>query len=185
MNKKQQAVSWKDVKAALAGKDQNVLLMLIQQLYALNDDNQRFIHARFGLGELLKPFKAQIEANLYPDPEASDEKISITKARKAISEYRKAAGDAVGTLDLMIFFVECGTRCTLEYGDMWEEYYDSLELMFRKAAETLREMDDKTIQEFLPRLEKLVRDTDGMGWGYHDGLADSLLQEFPDADIEK
>lgn len=102
-----------------------------------SEDNQRFIHARYGLGDLLRPFKEQIEANICPDPMASDEEFSIAKARKAISEYRKAADDPVGTLDLMIYFVECGTRCTLEYGDIWEEYYDSLESMFAKAVTNL------------------------------------------------
>jgi hypothetical protein len=184
MNKKSPKATWKDVRAVLAKREPNELLTLIQQLYALSEDNQRFIHARYGLGDLLRPFKEQIEANICPDPMASDEEFSIAKARKAISEYRKAADDPVGTLDLMIYFVECGTRCTLEYGDMWEEYYDSLESMFTKAVKALRKMDAKTIRAFLPRLEKLVRDTEGMGWGYHDGLADAMFEEFPDADVE-
>ena len=184
MDKKSAKITWKDVKAILVKSNPDGLLALIQQLYALSENNQRFIHTRYGLGDLLRPFKEQIEANISPDVMASDEEFSIARARKAISEYRKATDDSVGTLDLMIYFVECGTRHTLEYGNMWEEYYDSLESMFARAVKALREMDAKTVRVFLPRLENLVRDTNGMGWGYHDSLMDALLETFPDADIE-
>jgi hypothetical protein len=180
MPNKQREASWKDVRAALGMKDAKELLSLIQQLYSLDEDNRRFIHAKFSLGDLLQPYKNQIETHMCPDPYENEE-VSISAARKAISEYRKATGDPLGTLDLMIYFVECGTQFTLDFGDMWEEFYDSLESMFSKAVKMLKGMDKKTIDVFLPRLEKLVRDTDGMGWGYHDGLGDALCEEFPDA----
>lgn len=54
--------------------------------------------------------------------------------RKAISDYKKASGDEVGVLDIMVYYVEMGTKFTLEYGDIYEEFYDSLESMFKKVA---------------------------------------------------
>ena len=41
--------TWTDVKTKLAGFDRAGLLDLIQNLYASQKDNQRFLHARFGL----------------------------------------------------------------------------------------------------------------------------------------
>jgi hypothetical protein len=43
--------TWTDVKVKLASFDRLGLLGLIQDLYAAHQDNQAFLHARFGLGE--------------------------------------------------------------------------------------------------------------------------------------
>ena len=181
MQKQQREPTWKDIKSILARNNQNELLKLIQQIYGMDKDIKRFIHTKCGLGDTLSSFKKQIESHVYPDPCEPHEEFSLSTARKAISEYRKATDDPLGTLDLMIYYVECGTQCTLDYGDMWEEFYDSPESMFSKAVNTLKEMDKKSIEALLPRLEELVRITKGMGWGYHDGLVDTLYSEFPDA----
>lgn len=179
MAKSKRDVSWKDVKSSLASQGTKELLKLLQDLYALSDENKRFIDTRCGFGGSLKPFKNRITSCMFAD----DDEIDIAGAKKAISEYRKVTDDAIGTLDLMIHFVECGTRYTLNFGDMWEEFYDSLESMFNRAVKMLQKMDERTVKTFLPRLEKLVRDTDGMGWGYHDGLTDTLSEAFPDVEI--
>jgi hypothetical protein len=51
-----------------------------------------------------------------------------------VTEYRKAAGDPDGMLELMIYYVECGTACTADYGDIdgWG-YYDYLADRFAEA----------------------------------------------------
>ena len=87
---------WTDVKAKLAGFDRAGLLGLIQNLYVLQKDNQRFLHARFGLGDdVLKPFKETIERWLWPDVFRNQD-TSVSKAKQAIAEYRKAVGDPEG-----------------------------------------------------------------------------------------
>jgi hypothetical protein len=175
-------VSWKDVKSTLVSRETKELLGLIQDLYALSDENKRFIDTRCGLGGSLKPFEDQIESCMFPDVLANDD-VDISGAKRVISQYRKATDDPIGTLDLMIFFVECGTRFTLNYGDMWEEFYGSLESMFGRAVKLLETMDKRTVRTFLPRLEQLVWDTADIGWGYHDGLKAILSEAFPDAEI--
>ena len=49
--------AWTDVKDKLAAFDRTALLDLIHRLYAADNSNQAFLHARFGLGEdLLEPY---------------------------------------------------------------------------------------------------------------------------------
>lgn len=56
--------------------------------------------------------------------------IQISRAKGAISRYCKAVRDISGEVELKIFFVECGARFTVEYGDMDEGFYNALNLMY-------------------------------------------------------
>ena len=44
--------------------------------------------------------------------------LKLADGRKAIREYQTATADPVGTLELMLTFVETGTRFTRNFGDI-------------------------------------------------------------------
>jgi hypothetical protein len=84
--------TWADVRAFLLTFDPAGLQGLIQDLYAASGDNQAFLHARFGLGlDQLRPYKATISRWINPDL-MKNETVSVSKAKKAIADYRKAIG---------------------------------------------------------------------------------------------
>ena len=100
--------TWTDVKAKLASFDRLGLLGLIQDLYAAHQDNQAFLHARFGLGEdVLKPYKEKLDRWLWPDV-LRNQDTSVVRAKQAISGFKKAVGDPAGLAELMVFYCECG-----------------------------------------------------------------------------
>lgn len=103
MATKKSAPSWSDVKTKLADFDRAGLLGLVQDLYAASKDNQVFLHARFALGDgVLKPYKATIDRWLWPDL-FKNQDTSVAKAKKAISDYKKAIGQPEG--------MQCVRRC--------------------------------------------------------------------------
>ena len=66
--------------------------------------------------------------------------------------------------------MEWATKFTFDYGDMWEQYYDSVEGNFDKtvkhiAANGLWEKYDK-------RLQQCVEWASVCGWGFADAVAD-------------
>jgi len=72
------------------------LLGLVQDLYAANKDNQAFLHARLALGEdVLEPYKERIGRWIYPDIYRHQD-TSVSKAKQAISDYKKAVNDPAG-----------------------------------------------------------------------------------------
>ena len=98
-------LTWTDVKAQLATFDRTALLGLLHHLYAAHKDNQAFLHARFGLGEdVLETYKKTIDRWLWPDPFRNQD-TSVSKAKQAISHYKKAVGDPVGLTELMVFLL--------------------------------------------------------------------------------
>jgi hypothetical protein len=104
--KSKSQTTWTDVKAKLADFDRIALLGLIQGLYTAHKDNQTFLHARFGLGEdVLKPYKKIIDRWLWPEVLRRQD-TSVSQAKRAISDYKKAVGDPEGLAELMVFYCE-------------------------------------------------------------------------------
>ncbi len=172
--------AWNAVEKAIAGYDKTALVALIGDLYDFSDKNKHFLHAHFSIGtDPLKPYKKIIYDALNPDV-MKNEPIRLAKGKQAISDYTKAVDNPKGTLELMLYFVESGTRFTLEFGDIDENYYLSLERMYRKAIDLLQTFGKESIDEYCNRFERLVVSTKDIGWGYHDSLADIFYEKFPD-----
>jgi hypothetical protein len=171
--------TWSAVKSAMSGFDREALLGLIKDLYGLSASNKQFVDARLGVGrDPLARCKKAIDEYVSPDV-FSRRPIQIAKAKKVISDYRKAAHDAHGELDLMIHFVECGNGFTLEYGDIDEAFYDALVRMYIKAVKVTKDLPHHEGQSCRDRLRALVESSDAIGWGYHDGLCEAYSSAFP------
>src|SRR5215470_5178040 len=180
MTKKERSASWKDVKTVLSQQSMPELLQLLRDLYALRPEVKDFLHARFLTSEqTLAPYKHTIQQSLAPDVRHG-ETLALSRGRKAISDYQKATKDPIGTLDLMTYYVECGTQFTVDYGDIDEAFYASLEAMFTQVVTRLQHSDQDTIDRFLPRLLGVVRQARGIGWGYYEAIADTLERAFPE-----
>lgn len=125
--------TWTDVKAKLAGFDRKELVGLIQDLYAAYKDNQTFLHTRFGLGgDLLESYKRTLDRWLWPDV-ARNQDTSVTRAKQAISDYRKAVGDPAGMAELMVFYCEQAAGFCSDVGYQDESYFNALVRMFEQA----------------------------------------------------
>jgi len=172
--------TWTNVKSILATKETPELLILIKDLYALNKDNKTFLETRYLTGSNpLEPYKKRIDKALYPDVMENDP-VSFSAGRKAISDYKKATKDTDGTIELMAHYVKTGTQFTLDYGDMYDEFYDSLISMFHSTLKLLVKAEGKTQDEFVTELAGIVDSVRGIGWGYYDDISDLLNDYFPD-----
>jgi hypothetical protein len=106
--------TWTDLKRQLADLDRPALLGLIQDLYAASKSNQAFLHARFALGEdVLEPYKSTIDRWVCPDVMRNQD-ISVAKAKKAISDYKKAIGRPEGLAELTVFYCELSMITLME-----------------------------------------------------------------------
>jgi len=178
--RKQPEATWVTVKSALSGFDREALLGLVKDLYGLSASNKQFVDARLHLGrDPLVQCKKVVAECIAPDV-FSRQPIQIAKAKKAISEYRKAVCDDRGELDLMIHFVECGNGFTLEYGDIDEGFYDALVNMYVRAVKVTKDLPFAERQPFLDRLRALTESSSPIGWGYHDSLCSAFDSAFPE-----
>jgi hypothetical protein len=174
MTKAKQAVSWSDVKAKLAEFDRAGLLGLVQDLYAASKDNQAFLHARLALGDdVLKPYKATIDRWLWPDPfKKQDTSVSI--AKKALSDYRKAIGKPVDLAELMVFYCERAAGFSEDVGLQDEGYFDALVRMFEQALKIIDTLPEDVRPRFHGRLDAVRRISHNVGYGVGDDMDDLL-----------
>ena len=127
--------TWTDVKAKLKGLDRAGLQGLIQSLYSAHKDNQTFLHSRFGLGEdVLEPYKKIIDRWLWPDVLRRQD-TSVSQAKRAISDYKKAVGDPEGLAELMVFYCERATGFCSDICNDDEGYFDALVQHVRAGAQ--------------------------------------------------
>lgn len=168
--------TWSDVKRRLAEFDRAGLLGIIQDLYAASKSNQAFLHARFGLGgDVLAPYKAIIDRWLWPDP-VKNQDTSVAAAKKAITDYRRAAGEPEGLAELMVFYCERAAGFGKEYGLDDEGYYDALVRMFEQALKVSVTLAAEHRDALLGRLDAVRDISHNVGYGVGDDMDDLLAR---------
>jgi hypothetical protein len=180
MPEKVKKSTWINIKNVLINQDNSELLNLIQDLYALNKNNKCFIEARYQTTNApLALYKKRIDEALYPDV-MSNKPVNFSAGRKAISEYKKSTQDVNGTIALMVLYVKTGSQFTLDYGDMYDEFYDSLISMFHSILKVLVKADDAIQNKYVSQLGEIVNSVKDIGWGYYDDISELLYDYFPD-----
>jgi hypothetical protein len=166
--------TWTDVKAKLAAFDRTALLDLLHTLYAAHKDNQAFLHARFGLGEdVLEPYKKTIDRWLWPDPFRNQD-TSVSKAKQAISQYKRAVGDPAGLTELLVFYCEQAAGYCQDIGYQEEGFFDALVRMFEQALKSVNTLPANGRDNLIARLDRVRQISHGFGYGVGDDM-DYLL----------
>jgi len=162
--------SWKAVKAALQSFDRAGLLGLVQDLYAVDKGNRAFLHARLGLGsDQLARFKMIISRSICPDL-LSSHSVSISKAKKAIADYKKAIGKPVGLAELSIFYCEEAFSFLEACGFEDERYLVALIRMYDQSVKRVLDLPLAEQRAYAKRLGNLRSRARPVGWGLADEL---------------
>jgi hypothetical protein len=169
--------TWTDVKAKLADFDRTALLGLIQSLYAAHKENQTFLHARFGLAEdVLEPYKKTIDRWLWPDVLRKQD-TSVSQAKRAISDYKKAVGDPEGLAELMVFYCERSAGFSSDIASDDEGYFNALVRMFEQALKIVNALTVEHRDNLLTRLDTVRVISHRIGYGVGDDM-DFLMSKF-------
>lgn len=129
--------------------------------------------------QIQQKYKRIIRNEFFPD--RGDGKLRLSIARKAISDYKKISTDESSVADLMIYYVENGVEFTNVFGDIDERFYSSMEKMFETALDYI--FANKLEVSFEARCKAIVDDTRGIGWGFHDYLAEVYYESYGIEDL--
>jgi hypothetical protein len=163
------------IRSTLLKQQPTQLVRLIGELYRLSMENQRFLQARFGGARKQLPVYRQFVADcLWPDPLRKGAKVRIAEAKRAISQYDRATGDAAGTAELMLTFVEQGTGFVADLGYSDEDFFSSLKAMLSRALDAFQRCPEQFRQTMRPRLIRLSELARNIGWGYGDFIKDAI-----------
>jgi hypothetical protein len=164
--------TWADVKAFLLTFDRAGLQGLVQDLYAASKDNQAFLHARFGLGpDQLGPYKSTISRWINPDL-MKNQTVSVSKAKKAIADYRKAIGHPEGLAELSTFYCEEAFSFVESCGFDDERYFIALIRMYDQSVNCALRLPLAERRAYVERLGNLRSRAKHVGWGVGDEFND-------------
>jgi uncharacterized protein with ATP-grasp and redox domains len=76
----------------------------------------------------------------------------------------------------MLYYVECGTEFTVNFGDINEKYYISLARVFRDSLELIDK--NKLHKSFKDKAHNIVHLSENVGWGFYDAVLDLYLETF-------
>jgi hypothetical protein len=148
--------TWTDVKTKLADFDRTALLELIQSLYLAH---------RFGLVEdVLEPYKKTIDRWIWPDV-LRNQDTSVSAAKRAISDYKKAVGDPEGLTELMVFYCEQAAGFCSDIASDDAGYFDALVRMFEQALTAANGLSPERRDELMTRLDRVQVISHKVGYG--------------------
>jgi hypothetical protein len=136
----------------------------VQDLYTASKDNRAFLHARLGLGDdQLQPFKASISRWISPDL-MKGQSVSVSKAKKAIADYKKAIGHPDGMAELSIFYCEEAIGFLESCSMHDEKYFVALIRMYGRSLEIVSSLLPAERSTYLERLGRLRSRGRNVGW---------------------
>ncbi|CAM3168649.1 DUF6155 domain-containing protein [Filibacter tadaridae] len=160
-----------DLKKQLKNYEEKELISIILELYKLDKTVQEYLSVKFVGGDAVDELFERAEKEVKDEffPAKGHGKLRLAVAKQAISRFKKLSKDHLKTIELMLIYVENGTKFTRTYGDIDLRFYNSMESMYDNIimeCEKSKELFDL----FQDRLYAIVEDSDGIGWGYHDAL---------------
>jgi hypothetical protein len=173
----QNSPSLTDLKKYLKNSSKEDLISDISELFKRFNSVKDYYQIKLSPQEEIKvsaKYKKIVEDEFFPTRGLGKAKLSV--AKKGVAEYKKIAESPVAVADIMLFYVEQGVKYTNAYGDIDEPFYNSMESMYEKSVEWIIRYEIQDI--FKNRCIKIVEDTSGIGWGFHDALSDIFSSAF-------
>ena len=163
------------LKKHLKNKSVDEFVEEVGELYKKFPDVQDYYKndlTKSGKTEVVRKYNKIIENEFFPARGMG--RLNLAVARKAVNDFKKISTSSFDIANIMIFYVENGVEFTNEYGDISESFYSSIECMFESALKFIRATEQE--EEFYACCKKIVDDTSGIGWGFHDTLSDTFAE---------
>jgi hypothetical protein len=131
--------------------------------------------------EMFEKYRKIIIQEFYPNTKSFNPKTRFSVCKKAIADFRALKPSPDILADLMITLPETACRFTYEFGDMWEQYYDSTSTNFDAALKFMKK--NNLLNNFKHRCINCVKYASPCGYGFADEIADiyyNYYEEFAD-----
>ena len=170
------------VKKTLIAMSKEEIIDMVLAMYDARKEAKEYLEFYTNPDEdgKLEAYKKIIIEEFYPSKKTKTAKLRFSVCRKAVSDYKKLKPSAEKLADLMLCYVENACQFTFDYGDMWEQYYTSVENNFEKTMAFIAK--NNLLDHFKPRLRQCMEWASPCGWGFADTIADMYYEHFPEDD---
>ena len=164
-----------DLKKELKKLDKENLIDIIADLYKKNKSVKEFLDFFVNPNEqeLFLKYKEKVYEAFYPK---RGDRFKISEGKKAISDFKKLEASNELVSELMLFYAETGVEFTNDYGDINESFYNSVVSGYSNALKLMKK--ENILDKFADRAKKILDDTSGIGWGFHDELGNEYYSFY-------
>ena len=113
---------------------------------------------------------------VLPRSQPQTSRQNLSKAKKPITDYKKASGLPEGMAELTVYYCEQAIGFSNGVGLDDEGNYDALVRMFEQALKTVMALPEARRESFLDRLQDVRASGQGIGWGVGDTFNDLWQQ---------
>lgn len=166
-----------EIKKELKKLDKDKLIDLVADLYKKNKSVKEFLDFYLNPDEraLFYKYRDKVFEAFYP---RRGYNYKLKDGKQAISDFKKLGPSADLLADLMLFYVETGVKFTNDFGDIDERFYLSMATTYVGALTLMQK--EYILEKFADRAGKVISDTSGIGWGFHDFLIDAHSNFYAD-----
>lgn len=164
-----------EIKKELSKLEKAQLIDLISDLYKKDISVKEYFKFYLKPDEknILKEYKDKVREGFFPK-RGIHPRLSIS--RRAINDFKKFEVSGECVADLMLHYVECGIVFIYRYGDNNEQMVTSMSNTFEKALELLKK--EKLLEKFKERAKDIIEETNDIGWGIGDIMAENYIEYF-------
>ena len=169
---KEKLITDTQIKKATEGYKRDDCVQLILEIARLCPQARELLTLKFteNQNDILVKYKDKVRYEFFP-PRGFG-RLNLREAKKSISDFKKLCPDKIMVIDLMLFYVENCVEFTNDYGDIDERFYNSAESVYEQVVKEVNNAGMPIYEKFADRLEAVVNNTSGIGWGFHDCLRD-------------
>lgn len=182
-------ISEKSLELKLHNIGTEELIQMIMRLYRSNQSVAQSINLQIAgdayANELLEKYKKKIYKVFNPS-NILRTGFSIKHAQQLLSEFADITANINGKWygDLALYFAECATDFTMNYGDIDDNFYQVLEDAYHDAIIIVSE-DSELYKLWKDRLKRILHDFTGFGWGMDEIISEEFYSiPWVDEDAE-
>lgn len=146
------------------------IIEMVLELYSARKEAKDYLdfYANPDEDGKIEEYKSIIREEFYPK-RRREPQMRFSVCRKAVSDFKKLKPSADALAELMISYMEWAIQFTNDYGDMWEQYYASVENNFEKTIKQI--VVNGLWDKYDSRLRQCVKRSSGQGYGFSDTIA--------------
>jgi len=170
---KEKLITNAQIKRAIKDCERDECVEIILEIVQSCSQAREFLTLKFteNQNDILEKYKAKVLYEFYP-PRGYG-RLNLREAKKAISDFKKLCADKNMVIDLMLYYVENCVEFTNDYGDINETFYCSAESVYDQVVKEVNNAGISVSEKFAVRLEAVVNNTSGIGWGFRDCLRET------------
>jgi hypothetical protein len=167
-------MNWSACKAVIKDWPSAGLHELVHELYNLNAENRRFLHARLlsaGRGPLVAESLSALK-HILSIPSIYEGNFSHSGAKRIIDQFAKATGDTGAVCDLLCSDLEISLASLSQTGDD-ENLVDHVYASMTRLGQLAPELPMESYRSIADRIATLAKKWSGkFGYGISDELND-------------